>query len=90
MWSSHVKIGTEISIASIPASQLAKEFGTPAFIMDEGDFVHAQRRGTARYTRLLVSKREMFITRLKLLSVLKLRAGLKILELGLMYALVVN
>jgi len=38
MWSSHVKIGTELSIASIPASQLAKEFGTPAFIMDEGDF----------------------------------------------------
>ncbi|CAB4342163.1 MAG: diaminopimelate decarboxylase [Actinobacteria bacterium] len=38
MWSSNVKTGTELSISAIPASQLAKEFGTPAFIMDESDF----------------------------------------------------
>ena len=38
MWSSNVKTGAELSISSIPASQLAKEFGTPAFIMDEADF----------------------------------------------------
>jgi diaminopimelate decarboxylase len=38
MWSSNVKTGTELSISSIPASRLAKEFGTPAFIMDELDF----------------------------------------------------
>ena len=38
MWSSHVKTGSEFSISSIPATALAKEFGTPAFIMDEADF----------------------------------------------------
>jgi len=38
MWSSHVKTGTELTISSIPATALAKEFGTPAFIMDEADF----------------------------------------------------
>ena len=38
MWSSHVKTGSELSISSIPATALAKEFGTPAFIMDEADF----------------------------------------------------
>jgi len=38
MWSSHVKTGTELTISSIPATALAKEFGTPAFIMDESDF----------------------------------------------------
>jgi diaminopimelate decarboxylase len=38
MWSSHVKTGTELTISSIPATSLAKEFGTPAFIMDESDF----------------------------------------------------
>ena len=38
MWSSHVKTGTELTISSISASALAKEFGTPAFIMDEADF----------------------------------------------------
>jgi len=38
MWSSNVKTGVELSISSIPAQQLAKEFGTPAFIMDEADF----------------------------------------------------
>jgi diaminopimelate decarboxylase len=38
MWSSHVKTGTELTISSIPAIALAKEFGTPAFIMDESDF----------------------------------------------------
>ena len=38
MWSSHVKTGSELSISSIPATALAKEFGTPAFIMDESDF----------------------------------------------------
>ena len=38
MWSSHVKTGTELTISSIAATALAKEFGTPAFIMDEADF----------------------------------------------------
>jgi len=38
MWSSHVKTGSELSISSISATALAKEFGTPAFIMDEADF----------------------------------------------------
>ena len=38
MWSSNVKTGAELSISSIPVAQLAKEFGTPAFIMDESDF----------------------------------------------------
>ena len=38
MWSSNVETGTQLSISSIPISQLAKEFGTPAFIMDENDF----------------------------------------------------
>ena len=38
MWSSNVETGTQLSISSIPVSQLAKEFGTPAFIMDESDF----------------------------------------------------
>jgi diaminopimelate decarboxylase len=38
MWSSHVKTGTELTISSISVTALAKEFGTPAFIMDEADF----------------------------------------------------
>ena len=38
MWSSHVKTGAELTISSISATALAKEFGTPAFIMDEADF----------------------------------------------------
>ena len=38
MWSSHVKTGAELTISSIPVTALAKEFGTPAFIMDESDF----------------------------------------------------
>jgi len=38
MWSSHVKTGTELTISSISTTALAKEFGTPAFIMDESDF----------------------------------------------------
>ena len=38
MWSSHVKTGAELTISSIPVTALAKEFGTPSFIMDEADF----------------------------------------------------
>lgn len=38
MWSSNVARGDELSISTITATQLAKEFGTPAFIMDEADF----------------------------------------------------
>ncbi len=38
MWSSSVKTGEQLSISAIPATQLAAEFGTPAFIMDEEDF----------------------------------------------------
>jgi len=38
MWSSHVTTDNELSISGITATQLAKDFGTPAFIMDETDF----------------------------------------------------
>ena len=38
MWSSSVKTGSELSIAGITAKQLAKEFGTPTFFIDEVDF----------------------------------------------------
>ncbi len=38
MWSSNVWVGNELSISGISATDLAKEFGTPAFIMDEADF----------------------------------------------------
>ncbi|MBU6255603.1 MAG: diaminopimelate decarboxylase [Actinomycetales bacterium] len=38
MWSSSVKIGAELSIAGITAKQLAKDFGTPSFFIDEADF----------------------------------------------------
>ena len=38
MWSSNVARDNELSISSITATQLAEEFGTPAFIMDEADF----------------------------------------------------
>lgn len=38
MWSSSVKTGSELSIAGITAKQLAKDFGTPTFFIDEADF----------------------------------------------------
>jgi diaminopimelate decarboxylase len=38
MWSSSVKTGAEISVAGVSAKNLAKEFGTPAFFIDEADF----------------------------------------------------
>lgn len=39
MWSTSVdRSGYELSIAGITATALAKEFGTPAFILDEADF----------------------------------------------------
>jgi diaminopimelate decarboxylase len=38
MWSSSVKTGAEISLAGVSAKNLAKEFGTPAFFIDEDDF----------------------------------------------------
>jgi diaminopimelate decarboxylase len=38
MWSSSVTTGTELSLAGITAKTLAKEFGTPAFFIDEADF----------------------------------------------------
>jgi len=38
MWSSNVTTDNELSISGISATQLAKDFGTPAFIMDETDF----------------------------------------------------
>ena len=38
MWSSSVKTGAEISMAGITAKDLAKEFGTPAFFVDQADF----------------------------------------------------
>ena len=38
MWSSNVSTDSQLSISSLAVSALAKEFGTPAFIMDEADF----------------------------------------------------
>jgi len=38
MWSSSVTTGAELSIAGISAKDLAKEFGTPTFFIDEADF----------------------------------------------------
>ncbi len=38
MWSSSVQLGSELSIAGISAKDLAKEFGTPTFFIDEADF----------------------------------------------------
>ncbi|CAB4866453.1 MAG: diaminopimelate decarboxylase [Actinobacteria bacterium] len=38
MWSSNVSISNELSISGLSATELANEFGTPAFIMDEADF----------------------------------------------------
>jgi len=38
MWSSSVTTGAELSIAGISARDLAKEFGTPTFFIDEVDF----------------------------------------------------
>ena len=38
MWSSSVQTGSELSIAGITAQQLAKDFGTPTFFIDEADF----------------------------------------------------
>ena len=38
MWSSSVQTGAELSIAGISAKNLAKEFGTPTFFIDEADF----------------------------------------------------
>ena len=38
MWSSSVTTGAELSIAGISAKDLAKDFGTPTFFIDEADF----------------------------------------------------
>jgi len=38
MWSSSVQTGEQLSIAGITAQDLAKEFGTPTFFIDEADF----------------------------------------------------
>ena len=38
MWSSSVTTGAELCIAGISAKDLAKEFGTPTFFIDEADF----------------------------------------------------
>jgi diaminopimelate decarboxylase len=38
MWSSNVSLGEELSISGLRATDLAREFGTPVFIMDEADF----------------------------------------------------
>jgi diaminopimelate decarboxylase len=38
MWSSSVTTGAELSIAGITAKTLAKDFGTPTFVIDEADF----------------------------------------------------
>jgi len=38
MWSSNVTTGSELSLAGISAQQLANDFGTPTFFIDEADF----------------------------------------------------
>lgn len=38
MWSSNITTGSELSLAGISAQQLAKDFGTPTFFIDESDF----------------------------------------------------
>jgi diaminopimelate decarboxylase len=38
MWSSSVTTGAELSISGISAKNLAKDFGTPTFFIDESDF----------------------------------------------------
>ena len=38
MWSSSVTTGAQLSIAGISAKDLAQEFGTPTFFIDEADF----------------------------------------------------
>ena len=39
MWSKNASLdGGTLSLAGIPAAQLAKEFGTPAFFLDEDSF----------------------------------------------------
>jgi len=38
MWSSNVTTGSELSLAGISAKQLANDFGTPTFFIDEADF----------------------------------------------------
>ena len=49
MWSSSVKTGAELSIAGITAKELAKDFGTPTFFIDQADFYS---RATAWNTAL--------------------------------------
>ena len=49
MWSANVSTGKELSISGITATTLAKEFQTPAFIMDEADF----RARAANWNRAL-------------------------------------
>ena len=51
MWPSTVAFTNELSISGIPVSQLAREFGTPAFIMDEADF----RARASKWNSALVS-----------------------------------
>ena len=38
MWSSNITTGSELSLAGISAKQLANDFGTPTFFIDEADF----------------------------------------------------
>ena len=38
MWSSSVTTGAELSISGVTAKELAQEFGTPTFFIDEADF----------------------------------------------------
>jgi diaminopimelate decarboxylase len=49
MWSSSVNTGAELSIAGITAKDLAKDFGTPTFFIDQADFYS---RATAWNTAL--------------------------------------
>jgi len=95
MWSSSVQTGAELSIAGISVKNLAQEFGTPTFFIDEADFYaraaawnvalkesFGSNAGTVYYAlkNHLVQMPERFITQLKPLFVPKLPVGLKMLE----------
>ena len=55
MWSSSVTTGAELSISGITAKELAKEFGTPTFFLDEADF---RARALAEFPRVVASAAE--------------------------------